>query len=76
VWPFGATQGCRPYAALGHARRSRERCTTEMTRWYLVVDDKRAAAAEAADGGQGVLHVGTDEVNVVDLEASDQGIRK
>lgn len=47
-----------------------------MTWRYLVVDDKRAAAAEPADGGHGILHVGADEVNVVNLEASDQGIRE
>ena len=36
---------------------------------YLMVDYKRPAATETADGSDGVLHVGADQVNVIDLVA-------
>lgn len=34
-----------------------------------MVDDEGASAAEASDRGHGVLHVGADEVNVINLKA-------
>lgn len=39
---------------------------------YLVVDDKGASAAEAPDGGHGVLHVGADQVDVVNLSHNSE----
>lgn len=36
-----------------------------------MVDDKGPAAAEASDGGHSVLHVSTDQVNVVYLHGAE-----
>lgn len=38
-----------------------------MESTYLVVDYERAATAEAPNGSKCVLHVGTDEINIIDL---------
>lgn len=39
---------------------------------HLVVDDEGASAAEASDRGHGVLHVGADEVNVINLQGVNE----
>lgn len=38
---------------------------------YLVVDQKRASAAEASDGRHSVLHVRTDQVNIIYLHEEE-----